>query len=220
MLTGYWYNDSHRIAAMLPITGVPLAVAGVLFLTNALRPYVKHAKPTVPAIAVALTAVLAVTTGGLYPVDREQRIIVTYPRTEHNKLVTDQMRAFYDRIATLIPKDSVVIGNPYDGSVMLWALADRKVLYPHFLVDNSPDQSYLGRHLKDAATDPKVCAALARQHVEYVLIGKNDPSTVLQAYDGIPGVTQREGFQLVDHAGDTKLYRITACRPPPRPSRA
>jgi hypothetical protein len=228
ILTGYWYNDSHRLAAMLPITGVPLAVAGVVFLTNALRPYVEKvrvarvriARVTVPAIAVALTAVLAVTTGGLYPADREDRIIVTYPRVEHNKLVTDQMRAFYDRIARKIPKDSVVIGNPFDGSVMLWALVDRKVLYPHFLVDKSPDQVYLGRHLKNAATDPKVCAALARQQVEYVLIGKNDPTFVSKPYDGIPGVEHRPGFELVDHAGDTKLYRITACRTSPRPSRA
>ena len=30
--TGYWYNDAHRLAAMLPITGVPLAVAGIVFL--------------------------------------------------------------------------------------------------------------------------------------------------------------------------------------------
>src|SRR5262245_3769826 len=34
LLTGYWYNDAHRLAAMLPITGVPLAVAGLLFLAT------------------------------------------------------------------------------------------------------------------------------------------------------------------------------------------
>ncbi|HEX6354916.1 DUF6541 family protein [Actinophytocola sp.] len=215
MFTGYWYNDAHRLAAMLPITGVPLAVAGVLYLATLLRPYLRKVNvkvAAVPAIAAALTALLAVTTGGLYPADRENRIMATYPRVEEQKLVTDQMRAFYDRIADEIPEDAVVIGNPFDGSVMLWALADRKVLFPHFLVTESPDQLYLGEHLKKAATDPKVCRALARYHVEYVLIGKNDPEiAVITPYDGIAGVGYHEGFELVDRAGPTRLYRITAC---------
>ncbi len=211
MLTGYWYNDSHRLAAMLPITGVPLAIAGLLFLATALRTKVRHEKATLPVVAVALTALLAVLTGGLYPADREGRVTVTYPRVEEQKLVTDDMREFYDRVADRVPEDSVVIGNPFDGSVMLWALADREVLFPHFLVANSPDQAYLGRHLEDAADDPRVCRALERYDVEYVLIGKDEANTVKGRYGGIEGVRYREGFELVDRSGETRLYRVTAC---------
>jgi hypothetical protein len=215
MLTGYWYNDAHRLAAMLPITAVPLAIAGVLYLATVVRPYLAKVNvkaATVPALAVVVTALLAVATGGLYPSDRENRVMMTYPRVEEHKLVTDQMRAFYDRIAKEIPEDAVVIGNPFDGSVMLWALADRKVLFPHLLVAESPDQVYLGKNLKNVASDPKVCRALARYHVEYVLIGKNNPEiAVITPYDGIAGVGYHEGFELVDRAGPTRLYRITAC---------
>jgi hypothetical protein len=209
MLTGYWYNDAHRLAAMLPITGVPLAIAGILFLASKAR---VPAMRTELTAAVTLTAVLAVATGGLYPTDREERIMVTYPRVEEHKLVTDRMRAFYDRIAAEIPEDSVVIGNPFDGSVMLWALADRKVLSPHFLFEESPDQEYLGRNLKRAATDPRVCQVLARYRVEYVLIGRNDPDiAAITPYEGIAPSRNAEGFELVDRAGPTSLYRITAC---------
>ncbi|MEU4745174.1 DUF6541 family protein [Actinosynnema sp. NPDC023658] len=210
LLTGYWFNDSHRLAAMLPITAVPLAVAGVLAVATALRARVRAPQA---AVAVALTALLAVVTGGLNPTDREGRISVTYPRVEAQKLVTDEMRAFYARIADDIPEDGRVIGNPFDGSVMLWALADREVVFPHFLVSADPDEAYLGQHLREAATDPEVCRALARQRVGHVLIGKQEPNTLGGRYGGIAGVQDAKGFELVDRSGESRLYRITACGP-------
>ena len=202
LFTGYWYNDPHRLAAMLPITAVPLAVAGILFLATKIN--FRHS-------AVVLTAVLVIATGGLHPADRDLRVRVAYPRTEAQQLVTDGMRDFYARIADEIPEDSRVIGNPFDGSVMLWALADREVLFPHFLATSSPGQDYLGRHLRDAATHPRVCRELARYDVEYVLIGKNGANTIQGRYGGIPGVTEADGFELVDQEGEARLYRITAC---------
>jgi hypothetical protein len=213
LLTGYWYNDAHRLAAMLPITGVPLAVAGILLLAGKIKPLLRSERVAVPALAVGLTAVLLILTGGMYPADREGRIVVTYPRDETYKLVTNRMRAFYDRIAREIPEDTRVAGNPFDGSVMLWALTDREVLYSHFLKEESPGEEYLARHMDDAATDPKVCDLARRYRVEYVLIGRNDRKlAAVPPYQGIGRVPRaKEGFELVDSAGGTRLYRITAC---------
>ncbi len=208
LLTGYWYNDSHRLAAMLPITAVPLAIAGVLAIATASRARVRAPQA---AVAVALTVLLAVATGGLHQADREGRIAFTYPRDERHRLVTDEMRAFYARIADDIPQDVRVIGNPFDGSVMLWALEDREVLFSHFLAAISPDQDYLGRNLDDAATDPEVCRVLTRHRVEYVLIGKEEADTLGGRYGGILGVRDARGFELVDRSGETRLYRVTAC---------
>jgi hypothetical protein len=208
LLTGYWYNDSHRLAAMLPITGVPLAIAGMVFLAGLLRHRLR-ARPAV--VAVALTVGLIAVTGGLYHADRSVRLMFTYPKTEEPKLVTDEMRAFYARIKDEIPEDAKVIGNPFDGSVMFWALADREVVFPHFLATLSPDQEYLSRNLDDAASDPKVCRAADRLGVEYVLIGKAKATTPNGLYSGITPVQRKKGFELIDSAGQTKLYRITAC---------
>jgi hypothetical protein len=212
LLTGYWYNDSHRLAAMLPITGVPLAVAGILLVAKKIRPLLRSSRVSVPALAVGLVGILLILTGGMYPADRESRIVVTYKLAESDKLVPDRLRAFYDRIAGKIPKDAVVAGNPFDGSVMLWALEDREVLYSHFLKDLSPEEKYLSRHLRDAATDPRVCAALKRYRVGYVLIGRTDPQVaVMDPYYGIAGVEYADGFEEVDREGTAKLFRITAC---------
>jgi hypothetical protein len=201
---------------MLPITGVPLAVAGVVYLASVLRHRLPERVTTrmagsMAAVAVVLTAGLVAATGGLYDTDREVRIMFTYPRTEEPKLVTDEMRAFYARIQDEVPEDAKVIGNPFDGSVMFWALADREVVYPHFLAALSPDQEYLSRHLYKAASDPEVCRAANRLGVEYLLIGKAKAQTPNGIYSGIALAQWKKGFELIDSAGRTKLYRITAC---------
>ncbi len=49
-ITGYWYNDSYRLAAMLPLTTVPLAVLGILRLADRLGALL--AKVPAPAVTV------------------------------------------------------------------------------------------------------------------------------------------------------------------------
>lgn len=216
LFTGYWYNDSHRLAAMLPITGVPLAIAGMVFLAGLLRHRLPERLTTrqsgsVAAVAVMLTVGLVAVTGGLNHADRSARLRFTFPQTEEPKLVTDEMRAFYARIQDEVPEDAKVIGNPFDGSVMFWALADREVVFPHFLAELSPDQEYLSRNLDDAASDPRVCRAVNRLGVEYLLIGRAKAETPNGLYSGIAPAQWKEGFELIDSSGRTKLYRITAC---------
>lgn len=200
---------------MLPITGVPLAIAGVVVLASVLRNQLPERLTarlagSMAAIAVLLTVGLVAATGGLYNADRSVRLMFTYPRTGEPKLVTDEMRAFYARIQDEVPEGAKVIGNPFDGSVMFWALADREVVFPHFLAALSPDQEYLARNLADAETDPRVCRALERLGAEYVVIGKAEANTA-GIYEGMELVPWKPGFRLVDSAGQAKLVRITAC---------
>jgi len=230
--TGYWYNDSHRLAAMLPITGVPLAVAGIVFLTmkivGAVQAAEKAQTPEKPrrlagipglasagVVAVALTLVVTVASGGLYPTDRATRFAMTYdPQRPNAVLLTDQMRDFYDKIAKEIPPDAVVAGNPFEGSSLLWALEDRKVLFPHFRNTTNDEMDLLAGHLDDMATDPAVCKAVNDFNVEYLLIGGAAFRTVdskWKYYSGLSDPFGLPGFELVDQSGPSKLYKITGC---------
>lgn len=217
---GYWYNDPHRLAAMLPITGVPLAVGGVLLLAALVAEKLPTTLPrvrlatSVPSAAVGLTLVLVGATGLLNPADREVRVAVTYPRVEERKLVTDEMRAFFARVAEHVPAGSVVAGNPFDGSVLLWALTGREVLFPHFLTSTSEDQAYLAAHLHEVATDPRVCDLARSLDVEYLLIGKSTGREDERFYTGIVAVTESArppGLELVDSSRESRLYRLAAC---------
>lgn len=226
--TGYWYNDSHRLAAMLPITGVPLAVGGILFLARTILdrvPATERAagrwrwlarRPGIASagVAVGLTLVLVVATGGLYPDERDVRVAIGYRPPARAVLVTTDMAKFYARIAEEIPEDSLVAGNPFEGSAMLWALADREVLYPHFRGRHTADQTYLAGHLDDITRDPKVCAVVDDLNVDYLLIGGvrfRTSDTQWDYYDGLRDPAGARGFELVDSSGPSRLYRITAC---------
>jgi hypothetical protein len=225
--TGYWYNDAHRLAAMLPITAVPLAVGGIVFIAAKILARTAETTEsgwrgriaTTPAttLIVVLTAVLVVVTGGLYPKDREVRVSIGYDVPVPAQLVPDDVRAFYQRIKDEIPADSLVAGNPFNGSAMLWTLADREVLYPHFRSEQSPEQDYLAGHLDDAGTDPKVCRIVRELGVDYLLVGGAEFRTSdikWEYYAGLSDPGSDPGFELVDSDGDSKLYRITACGSP------
>jgi hypothetical protein len=220
--TGYWYNDSHRLAAMLPITAVPLAVGGILLLTAKVfsatesKPawHRRIAPLSTAGIAAVLIVLLVVLTGGLYPDDRYQRIEAGYYPPPAGVLVTPDMREFYERIDDELPEDALVAGNPFNGSAMLWALADREVLFPHFRGEHSPEQQYLANHLDDVVTDPRVCEAATDLGVDYLLIGDAEfrPSDgKWRYYEGVDDPRSTTGFELVDSLGENKLYRLTAC---------
>ncbi|MFI7674917.1 DUF6541 family protein [Actinophytocola sp. NPDC049390] len=215
MFTGFWYNDSHRLAAMVPITAVPLAVGGILLLAARISESPTRLR-RVPGttVAVGLTVLLLVVTAGLYPGDRQKRVAAGYVVSDSSKLVTTDMARFYQRVAEEIPEDAVVAGNPFNGSAMLWALADREVLFPHFRTEHSREQRIIAAHLNEATTEPVVCEAVRHLGADYLLVG----AAAFRKYDGYwryyrgladPGPAP--GFELVDSDGANKLYRITAC---------
>ncbi|HVV23048.1 MAG TPA: DUF6541 family protein, partial [Pseudonocardiaceae bacterium] len=232
--TGFWYNDPHRLAAMLPITAVPIAVAALMYLgrrtsefagrrgwlaavdgstlANAVR------VRSFGAATLVITLLLGVLTGGFYVSKHTTVLHYAYVTPAANKpydLVDPAEEAFFAAIKKDIPPDEMVANDPWDGSALLWALADRRVLFPHMGISTTPDLRYLAAHLVDAATDPRVCAAADRLHVGFLLIG----DATFWPWDGrtknYPGIVDphgRRGFQLVASSGDhLKLYRLTAC---------
>jgi hypothetical protein len=215
MFTGFWYNDSHRLAAMVPITAVPLAVGGILLLAAKLTESSARIR-TLPGISVAagLTVLLVVLTFGLYPVDREKRVSAGYNVSDVSKLTTADMMRFYDKIAGEIPEDAVVAGNPFNGSAMLWAIGGREVLFPHFRSEHSREQRIIAGHLDELGTEPVVCESVRHLKVDYLLVGAAKFRTYdgyWNYYRGLADPGDLPGFELVASEGGNKLYRITGC---------
>ncbi|MBW0104477.1 hypothetical protein I4I78_18800 [Pseudonocardia sp. KRD-291] len=220
--TGAWYNDSPRLAAMIPITAVPLAVLGVLALAGligrvlAASPETGWLRRPRPAVLVAVgVAALVVFSGGLYQTSHTDQLASIY-RYPADALLEPGQEEFLVRAGEMLPADAVVAGSPWAGNAMLWALTDRQVLFPHLMGTWTPEQVVIGTRLRDAATDPSVCAALAATDVGYALTGPPtlwswNPDSV--GFTGLDGLDTAPGFELM--AGDAQrgLYRITACDP-------
>jgi hypothetical protein len=216
-LTGFWYNDSYRLAAMLPITGVPLAVLGLAAVGWLLHRAVPLARAS-PGVLTALAAVaVLVGSGGLYARTHASSVDDAYTVLPpgSSQLLDAAERAFFDEVAALVPPDAVVAQNPWTGSPLLWSLTGREVLFPHLTGNWTSDQAALARRLNRLAVEPAVCEVADRLDVGYLLVGAVDfwPGDPRAA--GYPGLTAPgtgQGFRLVaaDGSGNA-LYEITGC---------
>lgn len=224
-LTGPWYNDSYRLAAMVPVSGAPLAVIGLLVLAGAARRgLARRPGPArglarrrgAPAAAVAVVAALLVALSGGLGVATHAAVLAGTYRTPTDVLLEPGQREFLQRAAELVPPDAVVAADPYTGNALLYPLTGREVLFPHMTGNWTPAQTLLATRMRDAAVDPRVCDAAAATRVGYVLTG---PITFwawsggARWYPGLHDIAPVPGFELLAEGAGHELWRLTACDP-------
>lgn len=223
--TGFWYNDPHRLSAMVPITAVPLAVVALMFVGQRGAELLR--RPQFPALlrrrafaasTLIVIVLLGLLTQGFYVGKHATVIQILYVRPANQPsldVVDRQEQAFFARVKQIVPPETVVANNPWDGSALLWALADRRVLFPHMGISVTEDQRYLAANFNSASVDPTVCQIAERLHVGYLLVGDHTfwPWDVrTQQYPGMADPGHTKGFQLVASSGDKlRLYQLTAC---------
>lgn len=222
-LTGAWYNDSHRLAAMVPITGVPLATLGVLGAAGlAVRAVtaLRRAETTperrrllaVPAVAVLAAALVLLTDG--FRIGVHAAVIADAYRYETGRVLQPGQREFLEAAGRATAPGAVVAANPWTGNGLLYPLTGRQVLFPHLSGTWTPDQELIRMRLHDVARDPVVCPALRATGVGYVIDGPVtwwpwDPRA--DTYPGLSEIDRAAGFEPVLSGSGSTLYRITAC---------
>lgn len=229
-VVGTWYQDTYRLAALLPLFATPLAVIGGLHLWDIWRKSqaatrvssglerrfaVLHGRgPSFVAASAAVAVTLLATFVG--PTSHYiSGASSVYRFDAQSGMLTPDERALLARVADHVPPGSVIADNPWNGSSLAYAYAGRRVLTAHLFAGNDPLHSLIDKRLKFDPADPEVCDALRRTDVEYVLDFGSDYMLDLDGAMEFPGVTDigtAAGFELVDSEGDhAKLYRITSC---------
>ncbi|HET7476833.1 MAG TPA: DUF6541 family protein [Dermatophilaceae bacterium] len=210
LLTGIWYNDSFRLAALLPVTAVPLAALGVSALATRLRAGRLAFLPTGVPVAVLVVLVL-IGSGMLSWRDHVQRLRPPYTSTAY---LGPAERQLLQRLPGEVPADGVIAGNPWNGSALAYALGSRRTLFAHLSSGWTPDRHLVASSLDRVAVDPAVCPALARLGVGWAITGRSTfwaGDRRQAAYAGLTDLAGRPGFDLIDHGGRLSLYRVTAC---------
>ncbi|MFC4556058.1 DUF6541 family protein [Georgenia faecalis] len=239
-LTGYWYGDDIRLAALLPVTGVPLAALGVAQLVRWLSAVpgwvarrrsadvaVRHGRPSagrrdLPAAAVlVVVAALAVGQGflpaGQQSFDELARGYHVDPTSTGSiGLLSANEMELLSELDEIVPEGVVVAGNPWDGSAMSWAVGDRQALFPHISIIWTEETGTIAVRLNEANTDPRVCEAVEDLNVGYVLdMGRpmwgGDPNGGHLAYPGLEGLVDAGVAEPVASVGPARLLEITAC---------
>lgn len=223
--TGIWYNDPPRLAALLPLAILPVAVLGAIAFWNWGKRRVLTTTKNWPSgrrglvfrVGVPAALGLLLVTSQVGNVEAAQTAAAKMYRVdETSPLVSSDELALLWRLDSHVPPEAIIIGNPWNGSSLSYALADRKSVQLHILGAIPPGAQLLYDRLRDAKTDPAVCEAVRELNVGYVLdfghhevnFGDERPAV----YTGLDGLMGSGVAELIDSQGTARLFRITACR--------
>ena len=216
LLSGSWYNNIPRLAAIVPLTMVPLAAFGVGWTARLVTRRAAAASVSARRVAVligAVTATLAtllVLTGPVLTVT--SNIAASYRITPDSPLISSDEYTLLQRLDQHVPSDAVVAGNPWTGAALAYALAGRRVLLPHTLSEISRDIQAIDDGLANGAPGSAVCDAVARTGTHFVLdFGEREIFPGTHHYPGLEHLDSSAAVRLVDEQGEARLYEVVAC---------
>lgn len=224
VMTGGFYTDRYRVAALTAMVAIPLAVVGFVQIINwALavihrildRLYLSlgrsffHKSVTLGA----LTVVLVLSTQLFVVQATAGKTIQYFRNTPTSEILTDDERAVLDEVAETVPADATIIVNPGTGAAFAYALTGRHVSEAAILNIPVSNVQILRQELDEIDTDPAVCAAVVQLSAYYVLdFGDgNTPGTRYDAgYEGFENLTGAY-FTILYQQGQARLLEITNC---------
>ena len=236
-LTGFWYTDQYRIAAMMALAGMPLFALGLDWLLDGVSRAVakRGASETVrgrvaPAIAVALVAVLV-----FFPTPSSkddnafktafgrfrERVAYLYDAHSFRHLSFEELQ-FAEKAQEIVGGNGLIANEPFDGSVYLYGGIDAPVYYKNLRgfggESETSDSVLIREHLNEIADNAAVQQAVRDTNVHYVLqLDKDNVEEQPTRHGGYhegqwTGISSIDddtpGFTLVLSDDDMRLYKI------------
>lgn len=213
-VVGNWYNDSFRLAAILPVAAIGLAVAGGASLLEPAGPSRSPAFRRTQAVAGILVLCLLAWTNMPAVSEAAARAAEKYEFSSTSPLLTTDERELLNRVDTVVPEHASVVGSPWTGAALVYVYAGRQTLAPHVFSASNPDTSTVMDHFDEATHGGDVCAAIQRLNAYYALdfgtVGVHGEAAIPR---GVDNLAASPSVELVDQVGEARLYRVTACGP-------
>ncbi|WP_438855338.1 DUF6541 family protein [Agromyces sp. M3QZ16-3] len=222
-ITGLWYNDAFRLAALGPIVAVPLAVIGLALVLELASEAIDRAarrrgsEPSTGLRAsvlagIAALAVIGTQFGAIPSIDGD--LAGSYRLDASSPSVNPDELALFRDVADLVPEDAVIAGNPWNGSALVYAYTGRRALFPHVGGAYTDAHRAVAEGLADGT--PEACAAAASLGVTHVIDSDDrmlfigDPRA--EQYPGLTDLPRDpDGLTLLAERGDARLYEVTGC---------
>ena len=200
LLTGFWYTDYYRVAAMAALFGVPLASMGIALVARTLasafsrlgdsqgNPATRWAAPAACAIcAVVLAAGMfapvsedeerPATTDEIPQMDRGSMCSVLQRlawQNNVNYIYTTPEKEFVAEVEKIIPEGAVVINNPNDGSCFCYVVDGMRTYYRYLRTygegGETRDSELIRSRLDCVDTDERVREAVENVGAQYLLL--------------------------------------------------
>ncbi|WP_427171566.1 DUF6541 family protein [Arthrobacter sp. 92] len=238
MLTGVWYNDSFRLAALLPVVTLPIAVFGAEWLVWRLRALLEYLATLTPEQARSLPssmaglarlrlpaparvvsvwvviALLGVAAQGGTLSQVQQRLQSIFAVSKTSDLVDEDELKVLQQVDGKVPQGGVVVGNPLTGASLVYALAGRQALAPHIFGERTEMEQLLLDHWDEAAYNKDVCPAIRKLNAYWAL--DFGTKTVIPTEDPFPGLADLAAgtapdIEVLATSNKARLVRTTAC---------
>lgn len=221
VLTGAWYNDPHRIAALLPIATIPLAgIASAKLLdyvlsglsgadTALVNSSIRRCLPAVGSV-VLFALLITGARGQSIPTQGGWIKALHDPRGANTLLSLDE-RTLLDRLPSEVPKDAVIAGDPWTGAGLALAVSERHVLFPELSMTSNATALELGRSFSTLGAE--ACPLLERLGVTYLLdFGTqrydNGEHQKYEPYIGLHDIGASPIVTEIDREGTAALFRV------------
>lgn len=235
VLTGFWYTDPYRVAAMLAFCCIPVAYSGFTLLLGTVKAIADRLDMPSRSYIVPIAAVLALfimfalpsfTIRGAAEITTPYSTMTAnmkgFTRVEEGAILTDSKIEFLNKVARITGPNAVIANTPYDGSCFAKGVADLNLLFCN-------DENYtelttsnwaidLRSNLCNYTSSNSTREIVHEKDVRYVLCLEADERIMkawYPAFDqsnwmGIFSITgTTPGFKLVLQTGDMALYKIT-----------
>ncbi|MGM7697412.1 DUF6541 family protein [Microbacterium sp. A84] len=224
-ILGAWYADPYRIAALAPIIVIPLAAVGFDAIIRAVTARIRRGtgitdplETGFSAMGLTIITVLTVVLVIVRPVAMPDYVMDRFePDSRYEEAAVSYLsideRELLESLGDLVDEDARVIGNPSTGTGFGYMLSGIDVFPRTWSPPVTAQWQELAFGLRDIASDPSVCDALAAYaSPEYVLdFGLGEEYSGRYEMPGMTNFEGQAGFELVTQIGDASLWRITAC---------
>lgn len=240
LLSGFWYTDPYRIGAFTSIFAVPLASLGFCYLVDvvvrlASKKFLGKERRISTIVGLSITAVFCifnfsftmvpgVGSSGLSAFGAVYQNGAYLNSAEKSWVYDSEEIEFVEKVIDAIPEGSLVINQPFDGSLLAYGVNHLNTYY-RAIREYSPEaetaeSALIRTSIDEIADNADVRNAVKKIGAEYLMIldhSEEDLSgTYAGTYDdskwiGINSVDDStNGFEVVLADGEMRLYKIAA----------
>lgn len=215
-LTGVYYTDYRRVAALVPIGAIIVMLAGMAGLTDLFKADAQRTERTrwrwfLPACATVAALALVHQVAWRNP-NTIFAVGLVHDMHTTGHLLTTAERELLTRLPEFTDADGLIGVNPGTGAALAYALAGRQVTEPHIYAAPSDAELFVAANLQHINTDPAVCEAVVEAGITYVLdFGTQLIYTVPDAsdYSGYAGILPGPHLtELLRTGPEASLWRV------------
>ena len=232
-LTGLWWNDRYRLAAIAVLGFAVLAANGVVVAADRVVALLGKSSrvarlPRRSAVAAASAVILVMfgtLSSGFYLPPNVARMSSAYqdglPYAAGVNVTTADREAM-EELARMVEPGQRVMNDPNDGSALMYALVGVQPMFGHITpnpLDKGPDRAALVLSFNCLDSDPDVRALVDEYDIGYVFQGGALLRPGMERFPGLLGLDQVDSLERVwsDETDMLGIYRI-ALQPLAAPS--